>query len=88
MKESDNMNKTAKEMFEDLEFTRSETLNDIIYTHKSGLKIKFGLFNYGYTFGLLREIIETNEKEFSLVVGSKVHKAIHQQMKEFGLLKK
>lgn len=78
------MHKTAKEMFEDLGFTRSETLNDIIYTHKSGLKIKFGLFNYGYTIGIPKKLIEKNEEKYSLVVGSKVHKAIHQQMKEFG----
>lgn len=81
------MNKTAKEMFEALGFIRSETLNSIIYTHKSALKIKFGLFDYGYTFGLPRELIEKNEEEFSLVVGLKIHEAIHQQLKELGVVK-
>lgn len=82
------MIKTAKEMFEDLGFTRSEILNDIIYTHKSGIKIKFGFFDYGYTIGIPKKLIEKNEEKYSLVVGLKIHEAIHQQMKEFGLLKK
>ena len=81
------MNKTAKEMFEELGFSYSKTFMDILYTNKKGLMVRFGIFSEGYTFGIPKEIIVINEDEYSLEVGSKVHKAICQQCKELGWVK-
>ena len=78
------MNKTAKEMFEELGFSYSKTLHSIQYTNKKGLMVRFDNFNDGYIFGIPKELIITNEDEYSLGVGSKVHKAICQQCKELG----
>lgn len=81
------MNKTAKEMFDELMFECSDLDFGKLYTHVSGTKIKFSLFDDGYTFGIPKDMPGIDEeKEFSLVVGTKIHNAIHQQMKEFGWL--
>ncbi|MCR0567420.1 hypothetical protein MKC54_05195 [[Clostridium] innocuum] len=81
------MNKTAKEMFEELGFSYSKTYQSILYTNKKGLMVRFGIFSEGYTIGIPEKIIEITDDEcYSLGVGSKVHNAIHQQMKELSFV--
>lgn len=76
--------KTAKEMFEELGFNCVNYDFVRLYENKSGMKIKFDFLDRNYTFGVPVEL--TKEKYWSLIVGNSIHKAIHQQMKEFGWL--
>lgn len=77
--------KTAKEMFEELGFMQEKYIIEILYTRANGMKILFNIFDEGYAYGV--PSIENEEKENSLCVGIKVHKAIHQQMVELGWIK-
>lgn len=76
------MDKTAKEMFEEIGFEQEKHTYSLLYTHANGMKILFDFFDERYIYGIPME--ETKEKEFSVCVGYGVHRAIHQQLKELG----